>query len=420
MATRVFHGPHACEMCRKRKRKCDRRLPRCSLCFQVNQFPAVFFLDQDVFQQGMMTIPNPATQIPINISRIIGNDVEIRAVALRFFETVHSYMPIISRKHFFDQLLNPLCVPRADVALLCLCIKLMTGLPSPSAAQPQTDIYLCAKQYFVELEVAGIFSLQVLQSGLLIALYELGHGIYPSAYLSISTCVAYAFAMDLHSGATSKMTSKLNWVEREERSRVWWAIIILERIGNLGWPGRPLATPDPTGYDLLPSDDEAWDAGLAVKSHPINLSTASDTNMGRFARLALSTHLLSLVFRHISEPFHVYPEQEGEVRQLVRTINALIVLCELEGKRRSLRYCCPVDVCNSALLMLHTKFLVCEPTVSDSEEQSYHWTMAKEVMERTVMNSKGFVTTGMIALEETSPMVLYSTYKAASLYIWIN
>jgi hypothetical protein len=138
-------------------------------------------------------------------------------------------MPIISKRLFFDQLLNPLGTPRADVALLCLCMKLMTVRPSQWEGKPQTDIYLGAKQYFVKLEVAGVFTIQVLQSGILIALYELGHGIYPSAYLSISSCVAYAFAMNLQSAVASNSTSQLTWVEREERRRVWWAIIILER-----------------------------------------------------------------------------------------------------------------------------------------------------------------------------------------------
>jgi hypothetical protein len=180
----------------------------------------------------MMTIPNPTITIPQKILGLIGGDIESRTVASRFFDTVHSYMPIISKKLFFDRLLNPLGVPRADVALLRLCMKLMTWFPSDSESSPYTEAYIGAKQYFVELEVAGVFTLQMLQAGLLVSLYELGHGIYPSAYLTISTCVAFAFAMDLQPGATSDITSQLTWVEQEERRRVWWATVILERYVN--------------------------------------------------------------------------------------------------------------------------------------------------------------------------------------------
>ena len=83
-----------------------------------------------------------------------------------------------------------------------------------------------------------------------------------------------------------------------------------------------------------------------TQNHPINLSTTSDSNMGRFARLVLAIHLLSRVLRHASQFFSEGLLQIEESIQLDRTIHALIVLCELEGKRRSLRYCNPIDMCH--------------------------------------------------------------------------
>jgi hypothetical protein len=81
----------------------------------------------------------------------------------------------------------------------------------------------------MEVEVAGVFTLQVLQANMLIAIYELGHGIYPSAYMSIGACATYAFALNLETELTECTTSQFTWVEQEERRRVWWAIVILER-----------------------------------------------------------------------------------------------------------------------------------------------------------------------------------------------
>jgi hypothetical protein len=170
-----------------------------------------------------------------------------------------------------------------------------------------------------------------------------------------------------------------------------------------------------------------------TESHAINLSTASDTNLGRFARLALATHLLSVVFRHVSEKDKEYSEVTFEVKQLNRTINALIVLCELEEKRTSLRYCNPVDICSrsegytrllcsfsnldSALLELHTRYLTFKPTSLGNEDQCYHWAMAKEVMERIVTTSQAILAADSIILEEVSPMALHCTYRVAGLYI---
>jgi hypothetical protein len=40
-----------------------------------------------------------------------------RDVASRYFNTIHTWMLIISKKRFYEHLLNPLLQPRTDVAL---------------------------------------------------------------------------------------------------------------------------------------------------------------------------------------------------------------------------------------------------------------------------------------------------------------
>jgi hypothetical protein len=180
-----------------------------------------------------MEIPKPSVPIPYYVSIFIDDEEHVRRVAARFFVTVHNYWPIISKKTFYDRLINPLLKPRADVALLCLCIRLVTWRPSESGDDPLTETYLAAKRYYVELEIAGVFSIQALQAGVLIALYELGHGIYPSAYMSISGCAAYGHALSLHEEKEVHVGDRFGWNEREERRRVWWSIIILERYSIL-------------------------------------------------------------------------------------------------------------------------------------------------------------------------------------------
>jgi hypothetical protein len=182
-----------------------------------------------------MNIPTPFLPIPSYVSDLIGGNTEIRSVASTFFATVHSYLPIVSKKTFYDHFLNPFVQRRADVAFLCLCMKLILWVPSESVqggSEPQTVDYLAGKQYLAELESAGAFTLPMLQGRVLMSLYEFGHGIYPAAYMSIGACAAQAFALGL--GEEREMGEvqgerRLTWVEHEERRRVWWAIIILER-----------------------------------------------------------------------------------------------------------------------------------------------------------------------------------------------
>lgn len=200
---------------------------------QKTRFPSVYFLDRDVFRQSLVEIPNPSLPLSLQLNIFLGNDSEIRHIASRFFDRIHPFMPIISKQLFYTRHLNPLAPPKTDVLLLCFCMKIFTWMPSEKLSDPQTHDYLSAKYFIVEIEAAGSFTLQVLQGNLPVAIYELGHGIYPSANLTIGACATCGIALDLEREMTAYTTSQFTWVEQEERRRVWWAIIILERFGNM-------------------------------------------------------------------------------------------------------------------------------------------------------------------------------------------
>lgn len=176
-----------------------------------------------------MQMPIPQVAIPSYIWNLLGDKAEIQETAMEFFSTIHLWMSIISKKRFYDHLLNPLISPRADFALLFLCMKLMNWMPADEDSSPRTPLYLAAKQYFMEVETAGILTLQAMQAGILIGLYELGHAIYPAASLSISACARYGLSLGLDWRSSTNIAQQYNWVELEERRRVWWAVIILER-----------------------------------------------------------------------------------------------------------------------------------------------------------------------------------------------
>lgn len=60
--------------------------------------------------------------------------------------------------------------------------------------------------------------------------YELGHGIYPSAYLSVGACARYGAALGYEEcGYEDPGEGRGEWVEAEERNRTCWAILILDR-----------------------------------------------------------------------------------------------------------------------------------------------------------------------------------------------
>lgn len=85
------------------------------------------------------------------------------------------------------------------------------------------------KHYHVEVENAGPLSILVLQAKVLMALYEMGHGIYPAAYMSVGACARYGYAMGIPNNQMAGIKRLLTLVEVEEQRRVWWAVVILDR-----------------------------------------------------------------------------------------------------------------------------------------------------------------------------------------------
>jgi hypothetical protein len=72
----------------------------------------------------------------------------------------------------------------------------------------------------------------MIQAGLLISVYELGHAIMPAAYISIGSCAREGIALGIHErNAPQMLRQPVNWPAWEERQRVWWLIIILDRSG---------------------------------------------------------------------------------------------------------------------------------------------------------------------------------------------
>ena len=106
-------------------------------------------------------------------------------------------MPIFSIKRHTRNLANPLWEAGPDLALLFLCMKLITSSPQDGLDCSQNHIYLSAKRFVALLEATGTASLLMLQANILIAWYEYGQAIYPAAYMSAGWCVRYGNMLGL-------------------------------------------------------------------------------------------------------------------------------------------------------------------------------------------------------------------------------
>lgn len=195
-------------------------------------FPPVFFLDAAIFEMNQVEIPSVSIIFSPDIVEATRN---YRLIAMQYFENFHGLLPFISKKLFYEQLMNTSQQPQTDLILLLLCMKLIVWLPSESLdeSRPKTPDYLAVKRLLVEADVAGTMTLQILQAMIIISIYELGHAIYPPAYLSIGACARYGLALGINAQKESiVIDSSSTILEQEERRRAWWAIVVLDRFEN--------------------------------------------------------------------------------------------------------------------------------------------------------------------------------------------
>lgn len=122
----------------------------------------------------------------------------MQAVISDFFDTVHPWMSIVSKKRMTRNMLNPLWEAGPDLALLFLCMKLMITRPQESLESAHHPVYTAAKRFLALMESSGMTSLLVLQAYVLVALYEIGQAIYPAAWMSVGACVRYGLLLGIH------------------------------------------------------------------------------------------------------------------------------------------------------------------------------------------------------------------------------
>jgi hypothetical protein len=197
----------------------------------LSMLPSIFFLDVHSFQRRGAKLPKPCMPIPDLILGVIGNRVEIRTTVGSYFFSIHPWIAFISQKTLYHDLELSTHEPDLDVALLVLCMKLINIRPRERPADPRTPLYIMTKKFSAMVESEGIGSMRLIQSGILVALYEMGHAIYPAAYLTVGHCARLCQAIGLHDtgGVPQMVEEPETWEATEERRRIWWAVFVLDR-----------------------------------------------------------------------------------------------------------------------------------------------------------------------------------------------
>jgi hypothetical protein len=152
-----------------------------------------------------------------------------------YYRSIEPWFPILSISKLRGRLPQAWDEAGLDVTLLCLSITLLTT-PPPTSTNDENDpseftsLYLYTKNSIASTEGFGINSLLIIQARILVILFELAHGFYPGAYISIGATVRAADALEVHPGTEIlSSNSSDDGTKREEMVLAWTGMLILDR-----------------------------------------------------------------------------------------------------------------------------------------------------------------------------------------------
>ncbi|RFU36208.1 hypothetical protein B7463_g86, partial [Scytalidium lignicola] len=291
----------------------------------ATSFPVAFFLDIDAFRYRREVISVPFHPIPPEIlSSLSDLDMNVHQIVAAYFSTIHSWMPFISKLRV-QQIVTGNQEFAPDFALLLLCMKVLVTNSAAESASMKTSLYRLAKHFYSTLEEAEIVTLRMLQSLVLLSLYEIGHGILPAAYFTVGNAARMAQVVGIQSKDQSRevLGFSSTFSEAEERRRTWWSILILDRFVLLGRLNQSCLIRNPSGDDSLPGETSSWDIGQATGNSAVFISSDVGVITSPFARTCQGANLLGRVLSHHEDKILEPTFRTAEATQLAQTTKAL-------------------------------------------------------------------------------------------------
>ncbi|TVY73163.1 hypothetical protein LSUE1_G005657 [Lachnellula suecica] len=227
----------------------------------------------------------------------------VEGVVSAHFSGVHNWLPIISKKRFYDRFQYSRSLPTADFSILLLAMHLIEQRPSSNleAEQDREVLYLATRTLFTQVQTFVPSSMCLVQTGVILARYEHGHGMIDAAYVTIGTSARLAFAIGIDNAQCSReLHGSDAWFDEEEALATWWGLVICDRniICDTRMQGRPLSTRPIRDDDCIPLEpaDLAGDVDFSktpAQRYPV--SAISLPSVGSFGKEAEAAYLLDKV-----------------------------------------------------------------------------------------------------------------------------
>jgi hypothetical protein len=154
-------------------------------------------------------------------------------ITARYFRGIHSFIPIISRPRFHEQLVKCGAPSPAGFSILLLSMGLITYHPElvQQVSDPldMTSLYVTTKTLFAQVQASSPPSLHLIQASTIIAAYEYAIGKFHDAFTTIGICARMGYTSRLHLANPNAGMDRNTYLQAEEESNTWWGIVACER-----------------------------------------------------------------------------------------------------------------------------------------------------------------------------------------------
>jgi hypothetical protein len=176
---------------------------------------------------GIPTFPQLSTALETCnyvLDILIGLGESIPAITSTYFRTIDVWFPVISPEIVQKGFQNIRTDPSAELGALLMCMYVITRQPESGGSDAmKSSIYTQAKLLHFSQVSTGKPSIEIVQAGALLALYEQGHGMIDAAQMSIATTSRLGFRM-----VTTNKKAGLD-VFDTDLGNLWLGIVMLDR-----------------------------------------------------------------------------------------------------------------------------------------------------------------------------------------------
>jgi hypothetical protein len=125
-------------------------------------------------------------------------------------------------------------MPNADFAILVLTIHLVSHMyevVTIRTRERRENFYQTVKRLYSVTLSSRTPSIELIQGGILLALFEHCQALHDATYQTLGTCARMGYSLGVHESIcpNTPLEDTESRSSVEKRKNIWWGIIILER-----------------------------------------------------------------------------------------------------------------------------------------------------------------------------------------------